>query len=434
VIALLVSLDSLVRLDYSAPKFWGLVLGPAMRCAVVNAFRPSAHFRLAEGGLLLVGAVLAALGESLGGRVELWQRGIVMAVDVPFVGRLAAVRAHLHAPLVNGELLAAGAQAHFIAESASVVPPSFAQPPIAGSHLAPVQLPSPSAQPAFAVTRPRSRWVVLGITVVLTPIVAPAESLNAATLLFHRGLGTASPFLDEDLQLAQTLAIVDPLAARVYAARALLAHQGSDTPNQREFLDRAAATGGAWDPSLALRLGDMHFAAADRPGAIAAWRSAGALPVLLDRAANAPPEKALDWYSRSQSVDPADWRPYAGAGRLLESLDPNRAATLVSQALRLRANDPARAALARRLLDPVSPLPATVTIDASPNDADMLLLSSRLLEARSDLAAAVYAAQLSTQAAPTWPATWQRLATLLDKLGRPTQADDARARAQRLIQ
>src|SRR5204863_5864453 len=137
-------------------------------------------------------------------------------------------------------------------------------------------------------------------------------------------------------------------------------------------------------------------------------------------------------YSLSQSVDPSDWRAYAGAARLLESSDPNRAATLVAEALRLRASDPARASLARRLLDPVSPLPTAPSIDPSPNDIDMLLLSSRLLEARGDLAAAIYAAQLSTQAAPTWPAPWQRLATLLDQVGRPIQAAIARARAESL--
>jgi Flp pilus assembly protein TadD len=200
------------------------------------------------------------------------------------------------------------------------------------------------------------------------------------------------------------------------------------------MLDRAVAAGGAWDPSLALRQGDLRLVGGDRPGAIVAWRSAAALPTLLERAAAAPADQAIDWYNLAQSVDPTDWRPYAGAAHLLESSDPNRSAALVSEALQLRGSDPARSTLARRMLNPNSPLAAGASIEPSPADADMFLLSSRLFLARGDLAAAVYAAQLSTRAAPTSPGTWQQLARLLDRLGRTAEAADARARTERLTQ
>src|SRR5215831_8611903 len=61
-IALLVSLLPSVRLDYSAPKFWGVILGLAVLYAVMNTCRTETHLRLAELGMLTVGALLAAVG------------------------------------------------------------------------------------------------------------------------------------------------------------------------------------------------------------------------------------------------------------------------------------------------------------------------------------------------------------------------------------
>src|SRR6266508_3400018 len=559
-LALLVSLIPSVRLDYSAPKFWGVVLGLAVMYAVANTCRTARHLRVAELGLLLVGALLSGVGvvgmaappdkliddrgiyaalphlvssvqsstvvtqgvhpnelagtlilliplaivkarqrgyvrwpalalasvmiavvvlsqsraallgvlvaacvgavwaagrrglvavfvllivgiqtliavdgadhlrqrvlgdaptagvESLSGRVELWQRGLVLAVDMPLTGiglntypvilqayyptilhspatvvphvhdlylqtlldfgmpgffawlaiigtavaaGVRAVRARVHAALVAGLLL--GLLAHGVYSLVDAV--TLGAKPgvlvwvilgvllVVGAQAELAKHSRPTRARSAWTARLRSRWALLAAAIVLSPLLAAAVSLNAARIAVHQRVGTTSPLLEADLQLAQAFA-PGPLLARVYAARALLAQQRGDTSAELESLDRATAIGGAWDSSLNLRLGDLRLAYGDRPRAIAAWRAADALPTLLDRAAASSPEQALDWYSLAQSVDPTDWRPYAGAARVLESSDPNRAAGFLSQAFQLRGADPARAALARRLVDP----------------------------------------------------------------------------------
>ena len=447
----------------------------------------------------LFGNLPTAGVESLSGRVELWQRGLAMAADMPLTGiglnsypvilqtyyptilhqpstvlphvhdlylqtlldfgipglvawlaivgaavmsGLVALRGRVHVSLVSGLLLGLLAHATYSLVDAVALgaKPGVLLWVILGLLLAAgARTHGNSATSAQVGPPPRttgtarfhSRWALAAAAVLLSPFIVGFVALNAATLTLHQGLGTASPILEADLQFAQTFT-AGPVLARIYAAQALLAHQRGDTPAELESLDHAAAIGGAWDPSLALRAGDLRLAYGDRPRAIAAWRAAGALQSLLDRAAASPPAQALDWYNLAQAVDPTDWRPYAAAGHLVVSSDPNRAAAMLSEALQLRGDDPARTSLAQRLIIPSSQLATNASIDPSPDDVQLLLDSSSLLLARSDLPGAVFAAQLSTEAAPnSWP-TWRQLGNVLDRVGRTTQANEARSHAQSL--
>jgi tetratricopeptide (TPR) repeat protein len=430
--------------------------------------------------------------ESLSGRVELWQRGLAMAVDMPLTGiglntfpavlqtyyptilhspqgdpvphvhnlylqtlldfgllglvgwlaivataiaaGLCAARASVHTPMVAGLLV--GLLAHGVYSLVDAVTLGAKPAVLVWVILGLLLVIGAQANGSWqSRTRSsvalRSSGVLLALTILLAPALVAAATLNAARLVLHHGAGTTNPLLDAELHIAQTISFA-PLTARAYAAEALLSRQRGETLSELDSLDRAIAVGGSWDPSLSLRLGDLQAAYGDRPRAIAAWRAADALPTLLDRASASPPNQALDWYTAAQSVDPTSWRPYAGAARILQSNDPNRAAILLSQALHLRSDDPARTSLARRLIDPNAPLATTASINPSPDDSEMLLSSSRLLQSRDDMPGALFAAQLSTQANPGWSGTWQHYADILDRVGRTTQAAEARSRAQRL--
>ncbi len=95
-------------------------------------------------------------------------------------------------------------------------------------------------------------------------------------------------------------------------------------------------------------------------------------------------------------MDPADWRPYAAtATRLLQSGQPNQAALMLAEALRLRGDRPARAATSARLVSPAAPLPRDAQSPPSRTDATLFLTAARIFEARGDLAGAAFASQLA---------------------------------------
>ncbi len=301
--------------------------------------------------------------------------------------------------------------------------------------------------------RVRRLAVVMAVPVALVLLIPPV-AVNGARLVMHQAadadygpraipLGPSaqqalrdrqsvlSLLLRADLALAAELGW-GPYYARAWAARALVARLRGDAAGEETAL-AVAASAAPWDNTLALRLGEVRLALGDRAGAAEAWRRAGLIDPLLERARQAGPAAALEWLALAQSVDPGDWRPYAEASQVLaRSGQSGQAAFLLAEALRVRGADPVRQALADRLLVPGAELPWDVAPPMSRVDADLFARVSAFLSDRQDLAGAVYAAQMAVRADPDTAAHWRRLAAIWQGLGQMALAEEALARARSL--
>jgi hypothetical protein len=272
----------------------------------------------------------------------------------------------------------------------------------------------------------------IGLVLAVAAMSAAPIALNSALLVLHGSWGSAGlGVVDTNLAIADALSW-GPYRGRVWAARALAARARGDQPEESKALETAfAAT--PWDASVGLRLGDLRWDRGDWDGAVEAWRAAGASEVLVERGRQAPSlATAMDWFAAAQSVDPLDWHSYATAAARLEAKDPERAAPLLAEALRLKGSQPAREAVARRLLQPQLPLPSAAVVTLpSPPDADLFGHAARIFAMRADRDGAFFAAQLAADANPAAVAPWQDLASLWQAQGRPDLAQQARAQGIR---
>jgi hypothetical protein len=299
------------------------------------------------------------------------------------------------------------------------------------------------------------------LLLIASPLVVLAASLNTATLLLHRAILADSPTataptftldpsstqpaaprpntqpatpsqtspseaLNITLNAAEALAF-GPFTPRVAVAQALDATRRHDPQQEIAGFTQALARGGGWDASIGLRLGDLSFIQGNEPAAVQAWHQANAVQPLLDQAAGAPPADALRWYALAEAVQPADWRAFVYSTRLIPNSDPRLSAAL-AQALQAPGDQPARSAVAARLLTPLAVLPATSEPPArSTVDGELFTRAAVTFLDRQDLAAAKLAAEFATIAAPTSDESWQTLATVLERAGLRAQADQARA-------
>ncbi len=305
-----------------------------------------------------------------------------------------------HSALVVGLLL--GLLAHAVYGLVDAVTLGAKPGPLLWAMLALLLAPSrssPAPSPSLGAPSPsgRGRGVRAGprlLLLLLLPATLAPAALNLATALLHR---PAPPLAV--VQPAVTIAAATawgPFASRAWNAQSLLARAQDDPAAELQAL-AAAAPAAPWDPTLALRLADLRLARGDRPGAVDAWRIAHLVEPPLARGRQAAsPAETLDWYALAQAVDPADWRPYAAtATRLLQSGQPNQAALMLAEALRLRGDRPARAATSARLVSPAAPLPRDAQSPPSRTDATLFLTAARIFEARGDLAGAAFASQLA---------------------------------------
>src|SRR5207253_1689477 len=107
--------------------------------------------------------------------------------------------------------------------------------------------------------------------------------------------------------------------------------------------------------------------------------------------------------------------------------DDPQTARVVSEALLLRGDQPGRGAVARRLIDPLSPLPSNVSAPGSAIDGELFNRAAAVFLGRHDLAGAQFAAGLATAVAPQSADGWSTLAAVLDQAGLTVPAAQARA-------
>jgi O-antigen ligase len=262
-----------------------------------------------------------------------------------------------------------------------------------------------------------SRWVVqASLTLIISLIFAAPLTLNASRLFLHRSEaaqlvkdGFVSRVLETNLAVTTALAW-GPYAARASAAQALLARVRGDTDSELAAL-QAAAKAGPWDPSLTHQLGALHLARGEWVSAADAWGQDKTVELFIRIGKAVAPADALTWYARAQAVDSTDWRPYVAATEtLIETQRLDEASAILAKALlavnkeSVRSPDgayTARLTLAERLVDPAAPLPAEIQASTSRVDAELFARASRLLESRSDIVGARYAARLAIQADPS---------------------------------
>jgi hypothetical protein len=240
--------------------------------------------------------------------------------------------------------------------------------------------------------------VALGGAALSAPV-----ALNAGFLVLHKAQPTeaaSGPGLQSDLEFAE-LTAWGPFGPRIAAARALAAQIRGDLESERAALNVVVAAD-PWDTSKLLRLADLQLARGDTDGAVDAWRTGRLVVVPLNRGTQLPPHAALPWLGLAQRVDPNDWRPYArAAAKLADDLQFDRAGLLLAEALGCRGTHPARQAVMARLRDPAAPLMDELKASVSSVDAELFQQASVLLERRSDIRGAVYAARLAAQADPS---------------------------------
>jgi O-antigen ligase len=190
------------------------------------------------------------------------------------------------------------------------------------------------------VHRTRRPMVPRALTVVLllaAPLFVGPLMLNAAWIVLHRTDrfdSATGAALTGYLNVASRFAW-GPFQARAWAARASAGLSVGDNQSARDALLRAV-NGAPWDPTLAVRLADLELAHGDADAAVRAWRTSNLVEVPLARGLSSPPDSALAWFELARQVDPSDWRPYVGAARkLAETGEHERADELVAQAVEL---------------------------------------------------------------------------------------------------
>jgi tetratricopeptide (TPR) repeat protein len=225
-----------------------------------------------------------------------------------------------------------------------------------------------------------------------------------------------------------------PWGERADVAQAWIAASTGDTAGEAAALERAVAEA-AWDPSALYHLGALRMQVGDRAGAMAAWKAAGAVDVLITRASDSvgagDQDGAVQWYQLATEVAPDDWRAYRALARYrMITKQPGAAGLLLAQALTLRDRGPVQVTLAHRLLDSLTPLPADALALGDSEDASMYDLANEIMQANGDFAGALFAAQLATSTEPSVRSYWQATADLWVRFGRPDLAAAAAARAE----
>ncbi len=292
-----------------------------------------------------------------------------------------------------------------------------------------------SWQPASKGWRSHRSWVQSaiggGLILVASSILVAPVALNFSRVVLQRS--GAAPFREESFVLSfvqANLALATrlgwgPYTARALAARSLLARLRGDTDTQLTTL-QAAVAAAPWDPSLTHQLGVLYLARGEWRRAAEVWgeAKAGEFFIRIGKAV-APPE-GLEWYSRAQAVDPTDWRPYVAATEeLLDAQRFHEAGVVLAKGLSTvewkdvasdENADAARRALAERLVDSTTPLPAHAPVSISVANGELFANAARVLESRSDVAGALYAAQLASHADPSSVVYRTRLESLRQRL------------------
>jgi O-antigen ligase len=217
---------------------------------------------------------------------------VAMIVVVAVLAGMNAARGGADRTLALGLLL--GLLAHAVFNAADAVALGAKTGPalwIALGLLAAtaVRLPAAAARPAHWWRR---AWLAPLVAIAAVALLAAPLALNAALVVLHQD--DAARRLDEPgagALVGHSLAIAHmvawgPYAGRGHAAEALVARLRGDRLAEATAL-QAAAAAAPWDTSVTDQLGALHLAEGDLPGATAIWGPQKTLRVLLQHAERA---------------------------------------------------------------------------------------------------------------------------------------------------
>jgi len=117
---------------------------------------------------------------------------------------------------------------------------------------------------------------------------------------------------------------------------------------------------------------------------------------------------------------------------VLEPSALNRLAALLCVAVQLRGEELARTALAGCLIDPKSQMVASVSIDPPTADVEMLLASLAPVCWRAETCRLSVCRSAEHSGRARLARNLAKVGGILDRVGRTTQAEEARSHAQRL--